>query len=161
MKLRTCSSCGIEKELHKYFYKQVQSRSHRADGYLKQCKSCVLEKNRIAHAKPKNKQKVWENKIQYRYGITKEDYHYLLEKQKGCCAICGTDNPSSKSKKHNYFSIDHCHFTGKIRGLLCATCNSAIGLLGDCPQTIEKASMYLRSTQDALNKPSGFKSLPH
>lgn len=161
MLLRKCSSCGLEKSLAKHFYKQSKSRAHRANGYLTQCKCCILEKNRITQAKPKNKQKIWENKLQYRYGITKEDYEYLLTKQKGCCAICGTNNPSSKSKKHKYFSVDHCHQTKKIRGLLCATCNSAIGLLGDCPQTILNASLYLSSTQDALDKPSSFKSLPN
>ena len=159
MKLRKCSSCGVEKNLHEHFYKQAKAREHRAEGYLTQCKCCVLEKNRKTQAKPRNKQRIWENKLQYRYGITKEDYNYLFTKQKGCCAICGTDNPSSKSKKHKYFSVDHCHQTGKVRGLLCATCNSAIGLLGDCPATISKASLYLSSTQDALDKPSRFKSL--
>lgn len=159
MNLRKCTSCGIEKELVTCFYKQAEKRRHRANGYLTQCKSCVLEKNKKVQAKPKNKQKIWENKLQYRYGITKNDYDYLFEKQNGCCAICGTNNPSSKSKKHKYFSIDHCHLTGKIRGLLCATCNSAIGLLGDCPKTIAKASLYLSSTQNTFNKPSCFESL--
>lgn len=159
MELRKCSCCGIEKELTTYFYKQAESRRHRAGGYLTQCKSCVLEKNRVRHATPKNKQKIWENKLQYRYGITKADYDYLFEKQNGCCAICGTNNPSSKSKKHKYFSVDHCHQTGKVRGLLCATCNSAIGLLGDCPETIAKASLYLSCTQNAFNKPSSLECL--
>ena len=159
MELRKCSSCGIEKQLEKHFYKQAESRAHRAGGYLTQCKFCVLEKNRISQASPKRKEKVWENKLQYRYGITKQDYNSLLTKQKNCCAICGTANPSSKSKKHKYFSVDHCHQTGKVRGLLCATCNSAIGLLGDCPETILKASVYLSVSQSTLNKPSSFKRL--
>lgn len=157
MKKRKCTCCGVEKELETCFYKQPEKRRHRAEGYLTQCKSCVLEKNRIIHAKPKNKQKIWENKLQYRYGITKEDYDYLFQKQKGCCAICGTNNPSLKSKKHKYFSVDHCHQTGLIRGLLCATCNTAIGLLGDCPETIARASLYLSCTQRSFNLPSSFK----
>jgi hypothetical protein len=159
MESRKCSSCGVEKELHTGFYKQASKRSHRAGGYLRQCKTCILDKNRITQAKPKTKERIWENKLQYRYGITKEDYQYLLKTQKGCCAICGTTNPSLKSKKHKYFSVDHCHQTGRIRGLLCATCNSAIGLLGDCPNTLVQASLYLSSTKNALDKPSSFKSL--
>ena len=143
MELRQCTSCGLDKELSTAFYKQAITRRHRANGYLRQCKICVLEKNRISQAKPKNKQKVWENKLQYRYGIKKEDYDKLFANQNGCCAICGTANPSAKSKKHKYFSVDHCHQTGKVRGLLCATCNSAIGLLGDCPNTIANAVLYL------------------
>lgn len=159
VKLRKCSACNVEKELLTAFYKQPKKTSHRAEGYMKQCKQCILNKNKIAHAKPKSKQKIWENKLQYRYGITKKDYDYLLEQQNNCCAICNTTNPSLKSKNHKYFSVDHCHQTGKIRGLLCATCNSAIGLLGDCPETIANASLYLSRTQSAFNKPSSFKGL--
>ena len=161
MKTRQCSSCGVEKNLYEDFYKQAKTRAHRAEGYLTQCKFCVLEKNRMAHAKPKNKQKIWENKLQYRYGITKQDYENLFTKQKGCCAICNTDNPSAKSKKHKYFSVDHCHQTGKIRGLLCATCNSASGLLGDCPLIIAKASSYLSGSQNTFNEPSSLEGLAH
>lgn len=157
--LRTCSTCLIEKNLTQDFYKQPARSQQRSNGYLRQCKTCILEKNRIAQAKPKNKQRIWENKLQYRYGITRQDYDDLFIKQKGCCAICNTSNPSAKSKKHKYFSVDHCHQTGKIRGLLCATCNSAIGLLGDCPSTIAKASLYLSGTQDTFDKPSSLKSL--
>jgi hypothetical protein len=159
MELRKCSSCGLEKQLEEHFYKQSKSRSHRSGGYLNQCKFCILQKNRVSQSKPKNKQKTWENKLQYRYGITKQDYDCLLDAQKKCCAICGTTKPSSKSKKHKYFSVDHCHQTGKIRGLLCATCNSAIGLLSDCPTVAFKASVYLSASQSTFNKPSSLKSL--
>ena len=161
MKTRQCSFCGIEKNLHEHFYKQPKSRAHRAEGYLTQCKICLCEKNRKSQSKPRNKQKVWENKLQYRYGITKQDYENLFTKQKGCCAICNTDNPSSKRKNHKYFSVDHCHQTGKIRGLLCANCNNAIGLLGDCPLTIIKASLYLSGAQNTFNEPSSLEGLAH
>ena len=159
MGLRKCSSCGLEKQLEEHFYKQAKTRSHRSGGYLNQCKFCILQKNRKAQAKPKNKQKIWENKLQYRYGITKQDYERLLIAQKKCCAICGTTEPSSKIKKHKYFSVDHCHKTGHVRGLLCAACNSAIGLLGDCPIIVSKASAYLSASQRTFNKPSSLESL--
>lgn len=55
------------------------------------------------------------------------------------CEICG------KSKKENEkeLAIDHCHISGKIRGLLCSTCNSGIGLLRDDINILKKATEYL------------------
>lgn len=52
------------------------------------------------------------------YGITLEQYQELLAKQDGRCAICKRDRP---------LSVDHCHTTGRIRGLLCSSCNIVVG----------------------------------
>lgn len=75
-----------------------------------------------------------------RYGITNEDYAEMLDKQKGRCAICGTDDLG----KFRYFCVDHCHETEKVRGLLYHTCNRALGLLKDSIFNLEKAVDYLR-----------------
>jgi len=142
---RKCTCCLVEKSLTEDFYKHSDKRKHRSGGYHAQCKKCMLEKNRKYSAQPKQKRKIWENKIQYRYGITLLQYETLLKNQNGSCAICNTKNPSVKNKKNCYFSVDHCHDTGRIRGLLCPTCNSGIGFLKDNPQIILKAAEYLRS----------------
>ena len=70
-----------------------------------------------------------------KYGIT-EDF-YLSECQKGC-QICG-----STERLH----IDHNHSTGKYRGILCSKCNQGIGLLNDDSNLLQKASIYLQSTE--------------
>jgi len=103
MELRRCSSCGFEKQLEKHFYKQAESRAHRSGGYLNQCKFCVLEKNRITQAKPKRKEKVWENKLQYRYGITRQDYEFLLTKQKIVVLFAEQQTLHLKVKNINIF----------------------------------------------------------
>lgn len=59
-----------------------------------------------------------------RYGITKEEYNYLLDTQKGCCAICKKHQTEFKRK----LSVDHCHTTEKVRGLLCIRCNTLLGI---------------------------------
>ena len=61
------------------------------------------------------------------FGITKVEYNELLEKQKGVCALC----PATDSGDGRPLFVDHCHETGRVRGLLCKQCNTAIGLLGD------------------------------
>lgn len=59
------------------------------------------------------------------YGIGIEDYNRMNLEQGGRCAICGTDEPLKG--KNKYFSVDHCHETGKVRGLLCVACNHLLG----------------------------------
>jgi hypothetical protein len=68
------------------------------------------------------------------YGLSLEGYSELAAQQKFCCKICG-----KKTKLH----VDHCHTTGKIRGLLCHNCNLGIGNLQDNPLLLQKAIEYL------------------
>ena len=79
--------------------------------------------------------------LRYKYGITEECYAKLLAEQHGRCAICNTDKPTGKWK---VFAVDHCHHTGKVRGLLCNECNRGMGLLRDSAELLEKAAAYLR-----------------
>ena len=73
-----------------------------------------------------------------KYGLTIEDYENMLISQNYSCAICGGDN------KGKNFAVDHDHKTGKVRALLCSTCNSGIGSLKDSIDILEKAIEYLR-----------------
>src|SRR5262249_32641526 len=62
------------------------------------------------------------------YGLTPLQYNEMLLEQERRCACCGSSEPSSKSGR---FLVDHCHESGKIRGLICGKCNLLLGLLGD------------------------------
>jgi len=77
-----------------------------------------------------------------RYGITQDDYSYLLKKQNGVCAICGKV-PSRKSRRKR-LSVDHNHKTKDIRGLLCNLCNMWLGRIEDNPEAVLRAFAYLR-----------------
>lgn len=79
-----------------------------------------------------------------KYGITGEEYDAMEREQDGKCAIC--KQPERRYGSHGKvkrLAVDHCHETGKVRGLLCADCNTAIGLLGDNPERVEAARAYL------------------
>lgn len=79
------------------------------------------------------------------WGLEPEDYDELLTSQNGVCAICAhPPGPRDKGVLH----IDHDHTTGEIRGLLCAACNSALGLFRDSSELLDEAARYLRA-QDA------------
>lgn len=60
----------------------------------------------------------------------------------GCCWICKKPEPIAGRK----LSIDHCHDTGKVRGLLCTHCNTGLGHFNHDPDRIDKAIRYLERT---------------
>ncbi len=76
--------------------------------------------------------------LRIKYGLTLEQYEQLLEKQEGLCAICQRER---STKRH--LAVDHCHTTGKIRGLLCSTCNTALGKFRDSQILLHRAADYL------------------
>ena len=72
-----------------------------------------------------------------RYGISIDEFESLWNRQNGVCAICGI------SLKEIKYRIDHDHNTGKVRGLLCISCNTGVGLLKDSPGILASAARYL------------------
>jgi hypothetical protein len=85
------------------------------------------------------KHRKWKNDIKRKYGLAESEYHQLNESQNYVCAICkGNDDRGAK------LAIDHCHTTNKVRGLLCRTCNVAIGYLNDDIALLESAIDYLK-----------------
>lgn len=85
----------------------------------------------------------WKYAQEYaRYGLTGPEVAELL--QQTSCEICGSTDPRRKDGR---FRIDHCHATGKVRGVLCHPCNIAIGLMQDQPNVLRAAAAYLERTQ--------------
>lgn len=79
----------------------------------------------------------WARRLRL-YGITQERFHEILRDQGAACPIC-TDALVELSKIH----IDHCHDTGRVRGLLCGRCNQAIGLLREDVNSMQRAIAYV------------------
>lgn len=89
----------------------------------------------------------YERKRILKYGISQEEYFELFWKQNGTCAICREKETAinSSNNKVQALAVDHCHETGKIRGLLCRRCNQGIGLLKHSPSLIRIAALYCES----------------
>lgn len=109
--------------------------------HLAYCREQYLKNHeaRKAHAREtycSEKNRVYKRLVTY--GLTSEQYESLVVKQNGCCAICGT-----KPKK---LHVDHCHNSGRIRGLLCFHCNFVLGQAKDSKLTLQKAIEYLTET---------------
>lgn len=77
--------------------------------------------------------------LKKKYGITADDYDTMEAAQGGKCAICG----GNQTKRYKNFSVDHCHITGKVRGLLCSPCNKALGSFKDDVDILKTAINYL------------------
>jgi Recombination endonuclease VII len=77
------------------------------------------------------------------FGMSWLEYELRLALQKGACAIC-------KKKPKGLLCVDHCHRTGKVRGLLCRKCNSALGFSGDDPNLMQAGADYLRAFYESL-----------
>src|SRR3954469_10844012 len=74
-----------------------------------------------------------------KFGITEAQYAGMLEKQDNKCAICRLD----RSQFNKNFCVDHCHATGKIRGLLCTACNVGLSRFRDRVDLLQNAIEYL------------------
>ena len=86
--------------------------------------------------------------LKRKFGITEEFYDSLVKQQKGVCAIChGPPNGGPRGRQEILF-VDHCHESGRIRGLLCFRCNSALGLLRDNLGSARRMVAYLETAGD-------------
>lgn len=81
-----------------------------------------------------------ERTFKQRYGLTLADYKDMLVKQGGHCVLCSR---TPEQERYGRLNVDHCHETGRVRGLLCTPCNHALGMLGDNVAGLQKAVEYL------------------
>lgn len=74
------------------------------------------------------------------YGIALSDFEDMMAMQKGRCAICGFEDTESPKL---FPMVDHCHKTGRVRGLLCMSCNQGLGKFKDDVNLLMTAAAYL------------------
>lgn len=133
--VKECYNCN-EKKLLKDFYNKIHGKYCR-DNFCKKCRREDVEKN-----KSKNK----NTELKRVYNISLEEYNNILKIQNNVCAIC--QNPEfskdALSGKERLLSVDHCHSTGKVRGLLCNKCNRGLGFFQDNEILLVKAAEYLK-----------------
>ncbi|MFD9637263.1 endonuclease VII domain-containing protein [Streptomyces violascens] len=143
---QTCSACG-ETKPDDDFYMQSTNPDHRAYGRRqRRCKICVRKQTGAYQRENRERatelQRAWRFKNSY--GITLHDYDRLLLEQGGVCAICQGPSGSASTRLH----VDHCHVTGRVRGLLCRPCNKGIGAFRDRSGAIRSAISYLTGGVD-------------
>lgn len=160
-RMRTCTKCGVEKPIDQFrvdrghvrgdcrecerkfrlaYY--AEHRERFAAASRKWSKTHPEQRNatkRAWYARNKEHQK---RVVRLRmYGITADKYQELFTQQGGVCAVCRKPCITGRM-----LAVDHCHKTGKIRGLLCSPCNSALGFVKDDLTRLEALVSYLRSS---------------
>ncbi|WP_337191919.1 endonuclease VII domain-containing protein [Streptomyces sp. HUCO-GS316] len=111
-----CRGCG-EIKPHSEWHRNATA----SDGLSTSCKACRSSKSRAGHLKRN-------------YGLTEAERDELIASQGGVCCIC-----LSAPAAH----VDHCHKTGRVRGVLCFSCNAALGQFKDRPDAIRRAAAYV------------------
>ena len=138
---RWCSSCKV------YLPLNLFGRDHLSkDGISQKCKKCNIKTSveRIANEMATNKiafiHKRRMTRMTQLYHITETEFQNLMNKQQGCCKICGKDFSELKRRAN----IDHDHKTSKVRGLLCDKCNVLLGRVKDDQKYLHNAAAYLK-----------------
>jgi len=135
MTTKICNKCETNKPIEEF----VRSKQTK-DGYKGYCKKCHANDRRNWNRQ--YPEKLREQRLKRQYGIDQGDYESLLVAQGGKCAVCGINDSGQKGS----WSIDHCHKTGIVRGLLCNNCNNGLGRFKDNPDLMQKAIKYLEET---------------
>lgn len=140
--MKTCNVCKIEKPLTDF------SKRKDTDGYKHACKQCLskkaLDRYHLNGGKEKQAKRAYKS-ILKKYGLSVEDYEKLLILQNSKCKICGS---TSGQKEGSRLFVDHCHSTGKVRGLLCHNCNAGLGHFKDSTDLLNKAMSYLNENRN-------------
>lgn len=149
--VKVCTACGERKAKTEFYVRHNQ------------CKECLKAKAAERYSDPEVRARVVAQARQYhdrtrparrakslaKYGITPEQYDALFDEQGGRCAICRREGlrlgAGGDANRRNVLCVDHCHDSGEVRGLLCQTCNRAIGLMQDDPDLLRSAITYLTS----------------
>ena len=140
--MKTCTKCGIEKDLSDFYYMKGRNR------YRAECSDCQKAAQRVQKKAAYDPLLKRSKDLKSKYDITLDQYDEMYESQQGRCAICGTDQPGGRG---NHFAVDHDHRTGKVRSLLCAECNTGLGKFKDNPDLLRLAQLYLLSHDRSTN----------
>ncbi len=143
--LRRCRGCDKLKPLD-YFPKNKSC----TNGRERTCRICGPGKRNKRWRKNKGHRhtsKIRRSTLIKAYGISPEAYDGMAKEQNDVCKICG--NPETRkgcyTKRPRKLAVDHDHSTGRIRGLLCSNCNSALGFAGDNTWILGRMISYIVS----------------
>ena len=138
--MKWCGCCKTVKPIADFAVNKTQS-----DGMQGFCRACGRDKQAEWRKANRNKSTRIATDCHRRkkFGIEPHEYDAMLESQDGVCAICKGTCGTTPSGNQRALALDHDHATGAIRGILCAHCNRALGLLKDSPDLLAAAHAYL------------------
>jgi hypothetical protein len=142
-----CGGCKVTKSL-----KEFAKNAKRSDGLQVRCRACNkeyrqkhVEKTR-AYNNSYHARRGWETRLIREYGVEEGWYSTQMLAQSGLCAVCSCPTP------YEGLVVDHNHTTGKVRQLLCHTCNKGLGVLESSSTWLIKALAYLETHYEEERK---------
>lgn len=145
-KKRRCTICKEVKPCAEYY-----SDRRTKDRCTAKCKICFRKYHNTWKNKNREKMRAHYSRMYFerghrfaRYGVTKEWYNLQLFLQDNRCAICRREETHITKGRLKSLAIDHNADTGKVRGLLCAECNTGIGKLRHSVEIMNSAVEYIR-----------------
>jgi hypothetical protein len=109
----------------------------------KQC--CISGCDHVLYANNMCSNHYQKDRVLQKHNLSLNDYLIMLKEQNGLCFICKKQETRKhgNSGKTKDLSVDHCHTNGNVRGLLCGSCNTGLGLFNDDPNLLKAAIEYL------------------
>ena len=151
--MKKCTKCGETKPLAEFYVD-----THGAGGLAACCRVChkaatkaryaadpqVRERQKLCarrwvDANPVRRREIYKAHNWLKQGIDPAAAAAALRGHDGQCALCGADSPGTRQG----WNIDHCHVTGKVRGVLCHGCNIGLGGFRDDPSRLREAAAYV------------------
>ena len=114
---QVCTTCGEDKPIEQFSWR----KDHKA--YRRNCRQCMVVKSALWVERNQERARInrRSGKLRRAFGLTLEQYQEMFEAQGGLCALCNQEG------QRRLLAVDHDHVTGRIRGLLCHICNTALG----------------------------------
>lgn len=124
-----CKDAGCQKKRQRYRWDQWRKREEEAGRFRDKINTYQRAyRERTGYGR--------DYELRTKYGITIDEWLAMVDAVDGRCEIFKRDDRT--------LCVDHCHVTSKVRGVLCRSCNAALGQLGDTLEAVESAAQYLR-----------------
>lgn len=140
--MKTCTKCKTTKPTSEFWKSGNKKKdgTHSLRGYCIECGTTDrLKRYHEEDGKEKQKQRSFKS-LMKQYGISVEHYEQEREQQQHRCKICLAHEDT---QPHKRLYVDHCHTTGKYRGLLCQKCNTGLGMFKDSVESLNNAIEYI------------------
>lgn len=143
---KQCRRCKVRKPIADFYLVTPGPKTRRKPYRESRCNKCMVELRKEWMVRnPEQHRGCW---LKFRYGITIAEYEAMSAAQGHLCACCGAHADSlpidKRTGKKYRFAVDHCHGSGKVRALLCKSCNTGLGCFGDDPRVVHAALEYLK-----------------
>lgn len=139
---KKCSHCETVKPADEMGSKIANKKKRILHSVCIDCRSKQTKESRARQDPEKRKRNQRDQMLKWKYGIGLDDYYRMLDEQGGTCKLCSATEPDCLNKR---LHVDHCHDTGKVRGLLCYRCNTSIERIDKLgPDWAAKAIAYLK-----------------